>query len=134
MEDSGLPLRRRAAAIISFRAPANDAGEPALALDDVLRRDANLIRAVRESRAFAVDLASALFGVPFVHVTRDGGVNSRVPAWSCTAWQAAALVAEMRGMGEDPREFLDSLDPTLIIRNTATEIEDHINRLGWCVW
>jgi hypothetical protein len=134
MEDSGLPLRRRAAAIISFRAPANDAGEPALALDDVLRRDANLIRAVRESRAFAVDLASALFGVPFVHVTRDGGVNSRVPAWSCTAWQAAALVAEMRGMGEDPREFLDSLDPTLIIRNTATEIEDHINRLGWRVW
>jgi hypothetical protein len=134
MNDSALPLRRRAAPIISFPAPANDAGEPAPALDDVLRRDAYLIRAVCESRAFAVDLASALFGVPFVHVTRDGAVNSRSPAWSCTALQAATLVADMRGMDEHPGEFLDDLDPTLIIRNTATEIEDHINRLGWRVW
>jgi hypothetical protein len=44
------------------------------------------------------------------------------------------LISEMRGSGENPRELLASLDRNLLIRNTATEIEDHINRLGWRVW
>jgi len=103
-------------------------------LHEALRGDARLIRAVRESRAFALDLASALFGVPFVRVTRHGTASKNAPPWRCTALQAATLVVEMRGMGEDPRELLPSLDPILILRNTATEIEDHINRLGWRVW
>jgi hypothetical protein len=103
-------------------------------LAEVLRGDTRLVRAVREDRTFAVDLASALCSVPFVRMTRNGTVCRRMPSWACSAFQAATLVVEMRGMGEDPTEMLPSLDPSLILRNTATEIEDHINRLGWRVW
>jgi hypothetical protein len=103
-------------------------------LADALRGDPCLIQAVRGSRAFALDLASALFGIPFVRVTKHGTVSNSAPSWRCTALEAATLIVEMRGIGENPREFLASLDRNLLIRNTATEIEDHINRLGWRVW
>ncbi len=134
MDDGAYPHRRRTGQVIASQVAANDAGERLPALDEALRSDARLIRAVRESRAFAVDLASALVGIPFVQVTKHGGVSKHVPPWSCTALQAATLIADMRGMGEDPREILEDLNPNLIIRNTATEVEDHINRLGWRVW
>jgi hypothetical protein len=103
-------------------------------LADALRGDPWLTQAVRESRAFALDLASALFGISFVRVTRHGTVSNSVPPWRCTAFEAVTLISEMRGSGENPRELLASLDRNLLIRNTATEIEDHINRLGWRVW
>lgn len=103
-------------------------------LAEAVRGDVTLVLLVRESRSFALDLASVLFGISFVRVTRDGEVDGRVPPWRCTALQAATLISEMRGANEDPKDFLDGLQSDLIIRNTATEIEDHVNRLGWRVW
>jgi hypothetical protein len=103
-------------------------------LADALRTDPWLTQAVRESRAFALDLASALFGISFVQVTRHGTVSKGVPPWRCTAFETVTLISEMRGLGENPRELLASLDRNLLLRNTATEIEDHINRIGWRVW
>jgi hypothetical protein len=50
-------------------------------LADALRADPWLTGAVRESRAFALDLASALFGISFVRVTRQGAVSKGVPPW-----------------------------------------------------
>ncbi len=134
MSDLTAPLRPQAAHLTDGFQPANDVGERRPTLADALRGDATLVQAVRESRAFAIDLASALFGVPFVQVTRHGTISRRVPWWTCTALQASTLVVEMRGSDDDPRDLLASLDPSLLIRNTATEIEDHINRLGWRVW
>ncbi len=134
MSDLTAPLRLQAAHLTDGSQPANDVGERGPTLADALRGDPWLTQAVRNDRALALDLASALFGIPFVRVTRHGAVSKGVPLWLCTALEAATLIAEMRGMGEDPRELLDSLDPNLIIRNTATTIEDHINRLGWRVW
>lgn len=103
-------------------------------LPEALRGDVDLILGVRQSDDFAVELASALIGVPFVRVTNEGAVDPNVLPWCCTALEAARLVTEMRGKDEDPQRFMEELQPYLLLRNTATVAEDHINRLGWRVW
>lgn len=108
-------------------------GKPA-SLADALRRDPEILLALRDSLGFALDLASALAGTSFVRVTSSGEVDDRVPPWRCTALEAATLVAELRGGQESPTGWLASLQPDFLIRDTTSEIEDHLNRLGWHVW
>jgi hypothetical protein len=103
-------------------------------LPDALRRDAETLLALRESLGFALDLASALASMSFVRVTGSGEVDNRMPPWRCTTLEAATLVAELRGGQESPTGMLASLRPDFLIRNTASEVEDHLNRLGWHVW
>lgn len=103
-------------------------------LADALRGDINVILGVRQSSAFARELASALVGVPFVRVARNGAAEDGARPWSCTEAEAASLVAEMRGRPEDAAELRRELEPALLMRNTGTQAEDHINRLGWRVW
>jgi hypothetical protein len=103
-------------------------------LAEALRSDINVILGVRQSRAFAQELASALVGMPFVRVARNGGTEDGAEPWSCTEAEAASLVAELRGRPEDAAELRRELEPALLMRNTGTMAEDHINRLGWRVW
>ncbi len=103
-------------------------------LAHAIRSDIELLSAVREDRAFAVELASAIVGVQFVNVDRRGQIVDDAGSWHCTEIEAARLIAEMRGLGEQPEQFMAEIRPHLLLTNTGTVAEDHINRLGWRVW